>query len=116
MLTFRGLLQDFVRYLVIHRLEFNMTLQRSSNPITGVQLIPGRTCAVFRFTKTDVIGAGIYAFGFYEHYVHGGYGPLYFTHVVNVTSQTAEKLVAVGGLFKNIFIYFDGHWKFPGCG
>ncbi|MBN1842371.1 MAG: hypothetical protein JW883_08860, partial [Deltaproteobacteria bacterium] len=49
-LASRGLLQDFVRYLVIHHLEFNMTLQRSSNPITGVQLIPGRTCAVFRIT------------------------------------------------------------------
>ncbi len=92
-----------------------MTLQRSSNPITGVQLIPGRTCAVSRFTKTDVIGAGIYAFGFYENYAHRQ-GPLCFAHVVNVTSQTAEKLIAVGGLFTNIFIYFDGHWKFPGCG
>ena len=32
---------------------------------------------------------------------------------MNVTSQTAEKLIAVGGLFTNIFIYFDGHWKLP---
>ncbi len=67
MLTFRGLLENFVRYCNSHRVEFNVTLQRSSNPITGVQLIPGRTCAVVRFTKTHVIGAGIYAFGFYEN-------------------------------------------------
>jgi hypothetical protein len=70
--TFCSLLENFVRYCEIHRLEFNMTLKRSSNPITRVQLIPGRTCAVVRFAKTYVIGAGIYAFGFYKNYAHRG--------------------------------------------